>query len=69
MLLETIIMKHEFDQNDQNQEAGEEQLSILIKQAGNDARLRKQEAMFRHFEKIRSVIIEAKSRQEWTLIK
>ncbi|MEI7590290.1 MAG: hypothetical protein WCJ49_03105 [Deltaproteobacteria bacterium] len=62
-------MKHEFDPNDQNQEAGEEQLSIIIKQAGNDARLRKQEAMFRHFEKIRAVIIEAKSRQEWTLIK
>ncbi len=62
-------MKHEFDQNDQNQEAGEEQLSILIKQAGNDARLRKQEAMFRHFEKIRAVVIKAKSQQEWTLIK
>jgi len=62
-------MEQKFDPNDSNQEAGEEQLSILIKQAGNDARLHKQEAMSRHFEKIRSVIIEAKSRQEWTLIK
>ena len=62
-------MEHEFDPNDRNQEAGEEQLSILIKQAGNDARLRKQEAMFRHFAKIRAVVIKAKSQQEWTLIK
>jgi hypothetical protein len=64
-----IIMEQEFDPNNSNQEAGEEQLSILIKLAGNDARLRKQEAMFRHFEKIRAVINEAKSRQEWTLVK
>jgi hypothetical protein len=34
-----IIMEQKFDPNDSNQEAGEEQLSILIKQAGNDARL------------------------------
>lgn len=62
-------MERRLDPNDSNQEAGEEHLSILIKQAGNDARSRKQEAMSRHFEKIRAVINEAKSRQEWTLIK
>ena len=62
-------MEHGFDPNDRNQETGEEQLSLLIKQAGNAARSRKQEAMSRHFEKLRAVIIEAKSRQEWTLIK
>jgi hypothetical protein len=64
-----IIMEQEFDPNDSNQEAGEEQLSILIKLAGNDARSRRRETMSRHFEKIRAVINEAKSRQEWTLVK
>ena len=51
-----IIMEQKFDPNDSNQEAGEEHLSILIKQAGNDARLHRREAMSRHFEKIRAVI-------------
>jgi fructose-bisphosphate aldolase class 1 len=64
-----IIMEQKFDPNDSNQEAGEEQLSILIKLAGNDARSRRRETMSRHFEKIRAVINEAKSRQEWMLIK
>lgn len=67
--METIIMEHGFDPNDPNQEAGEEQLSILIKQAGNDARSRKREALSRHYEKLRTVIIEAKSRQQRTIIK
>ena len=64
-----IIMEQKFDPNDSNQEAGEEQLSILIKLAGNDARSYRRETMSRHFEKIRAVINEAKSRQEWTLLK
>jgi len=62
-------MEHGFDPNDRNQEAGEEQLSILIKQAGNDARSRKREALSRHYEKLRAVIIEAKSRQQGAMIK
>ena len=49
-----IIMEQKFDPDDSNQEAGEEHLSILIKQAGNDVHRR--EAMSRHFEKIRAVI-------------
>ena len=62
-------MEHGFDPNDRNLEAGEEQLSILIKQAGNDARSRKREVMSRHYEKLRAVIIEAKSRQQKAIIK
>lgn len=62
-------MEHGFDPNDRNQEAGEEQLSIMIRQAGNDARSRKREALTHHYEKLRAVIIEAKSRQHETVIK
>jgi hypothetical protein len=57
-------MEHGFDPNDWNLEACEEHLSILIKLSGNDARSRKWEAMSRHYEKLRTVIIEAKSRQQ-----
>lgn len=67
--MEPIIMQHGFDPNDRNQEAGEEQLSILIKQAGNDARSRKRETLSRHYEKLRAIIIEAKSRQQKAIIK
>lgn len=62
-------MEHEFDPNDRNQEGGEEHLAILIKQAGNDARSRKREVLYSHFEKLRAVIIEAKSRQQGTITK
>ena len=62
-------MEHGFDPNDWNQEACEEHLSILIKLAGNDARSRKRETLFRHYEKLRAVIIEAKSRQQVAIIK
>ena len=67
--METIIMEYGFDPNDPNLEACEEQLSILIKQAGNDARSRKREALSRHYEKLRTVITEAKSRQQRAIIK
>lgn len=63
------MTEHELDPKDRNQEAGEEYLAILIKQAGNDARTRKREAMARHYEKLQRVIIEAKLRQQRALLK
>ncbi len=56
-------MKYQFEQNSTSQEADEEQLKGLIKQAGDEARARKQEAMNRHVEKLRVVIAEAISRR------
>ena len=56
-------MKQRFDSNDKSQEAGEEQLTALIKQAGDEARKLKQEALARHFKKLRAAIAEAASRQ------
>ena len=42
---------------------GEEYLSELIKQAGHDAREKKNRAMIEHFSKLRAVIIEADCRR------
>ena len=44
-------------------EEEEEQLFQLIKQAGEDARSRKREAMARHINKLQAVISEAVSRK------
>ena len=52
------------DQNNKHQEVGEEQLTDLIKQAGDEARLRKREALDRHFKMIRVVIAEGVSRRK-----
>lgn len=49
-------------QNNNHQEDGEEQLAALIKQAGEEARLRKRQAMDQHFKKLRTVIAEGASR-------
>jgi hypothetical protein len=57
-------MKYSSNQEDKNQEAGEEKLAELIKQAGNDARMRKREALSRHFDKLKAVIAEAASHWE-----
>ncbi len=46
------------------QEAGEEQLNALIKQAGDEARLRKRKALERHFKMLRSVVAEGMSRRK-----
>ncbi|MEA2082845.1 MAG: hypothetical protein U9O82_01110 [Thermodesulfobacteriota bacterium] len=53
-----------FKPNDTDQEAGEEQLFELIKQAGNEARIRKQEAMARHFDRLRAAIAEGILRKQ-----
>jgi hypothetical protein len=50
------------DQNHKHQEAGEEQLAALIKQAGAEARARKRKAMDQHFKKLRAAIAEGVSR-------
>ena len=57
-------MKEVSDQENQQQEVGEEQLSVLIKQAGEDARARKRKAMDRHFKMLRGAIAEGLSRRK-----
>ena len=52
------------DQNNQHQEDGEEQLAILISQAGEEARARKREALDRHFKRIQEAIAEGMSRRQ-----
>ncbi len=48
---------------DKNQETAEDRLTTLIKQAGDEARARKREALAQHFKKLQAVIDEAVSRQ------
>ncbi len=48
----------------QQEEVGEEQLAVLIKQAGDEARARKREALDRHFNMLRTVIAEGVSRRK-----
>ena len=57
-------MEEVSDQNNKHQEVGEEQLTVLIKQAGDEARLRKREALDRHFKMLRAVIAEGVSRRQ-----
>jgi F0F1-type ATP synthase membrane subunit b/b' len=47
----------------------EEQLTALIKQAGDEARMKKREIMAQHFNKIQNLIKEAISRKHRTLQK
>lgn len=54
----------EVSQDNKHQEAGEEQLADLIKQAGEVARLRKREALDRRFKMIQAVIAEGLSRRK-----
>lgn len=60
-------MKLRLDPNDKNREAEEEHLTELIKQAGDEARARKKEALARHFNKIQAVITEALSSQQGSI--
>ena len=57
-------MEQGFDSNDKNQETAEKRLATLIKQAGDEARARKREALAWHFKKLQTVIGEAVSRQQ-----
>ncbi|MDQ1351371.1 MAG: hypothetical protein QG657_1673 [Acidobacteriota bacterium] len=50
--------------NMKHEEAGEEHLAVLIKQAGEEARKRKREAMDRHFKMLQSAIAEGLSRRK-----
>jgi len=47
-----------------NQEEGEEQLFLLIKQAGNEARNRRKKVLDDHFKKLKAVIKNAASCQK-----
>lgn len=60
-------MKQGVDSNDKNREAEDDQLTELIKQAGDEARARKKEALARHFIKIQAVITEALSSQQGSI--
>lgn len=62
-------MEETADQDNKHQEVGEEQLAILIKQAGDEARARKREAMDRHFKRLRSAIAEGVSRRKKSIPK
>ena len=57
-------MEEVSDKNNKHQEVGEEQLTVLIKQAGDEARVRKREALDRHFKMLRAVIAEGVSRRK-----
>jgi hypothetical protein len=57
------------DQDNKHQEAGEEQLAALIKQAGEEARGRKREALDRHFKMLQTVIAEGFSRRKDSIYK
>ena len=57
-------MKEELDENNQIQEAGEEELNELIKQAGNEARSRKKEALARHLKKLQAAVAEGVARRK-----
>jgi hypothetical protein len=57
-------MEEVSDKNNKHQEVGEEQLTVLIKQAGDEARVRKREALDRHFKMLRAVIAEGVSRRQ-----
>ncbi len=52
------------DKNNKYEEVGEEQLAVLIKEAGEEARKRKKEAMERHFKMIEAAIAEGLSRRK-----
>lgn len=56
-------MKPLFDPHDKKRDAEEEHLAELIKQAGDEARAQKKDALARHFKKIQSVITETLSSQ------
>ncbi|MCF8373028.1 MAG: hypothetical protein K9H64_15520 [Bacteroidales bacterium] len=60
-------MKKENVQYDEFDEEGEEQLAVLIKEAGMDARRKKHIAMTRHIEKLRDAAEEAISRNRSSL--
>jgi hypothetical protein len=57
------IMVNSINLHNKKHEAEEKQLFQLIKQAGEDARSRKREAMARHINKLQAVISEAVSRK------
>jgi hypothetical protein len=52
------------DKNKKHQEVGEDQLTVLIKQAGEEARARRRKALDKHFKMLRAVIAEGVSRRK-----
>jgi len=52
-----------------DQEEGEEQLFLLIKQAGNEARNRRKKVLDEHFDKLKTVIKNAASCQKESIPK
>lgn len=56
-----------YEQDNKYEEDGVEQLAVLIQEAGDEARKRKQEAMERHFKMIEAAIVEGLSRRKESL--
>lgn len=57
----------EIERKADNSEEGEEQLSLLIKQAGNEARNHRKKVMDEHFDKLNKIIKQAVSRIQVTM--
>ncbi len=57
-------MTEVYDQGNKHEEVGEEQLTVLMKQAGEEARKRRREAMEQHFKMIEAAIAEGLSRRK-----
>jgi vacuolar-type H+-ATPase subunit H len=57
-------MKKRSSKENQIQEPGEEQLNELIKQAGNQARARKKDALIRHQKMLQDAVSEGVSRRK-----
>jgi len=57
----------ETKRNLDNPEEGEDQLSLLIKQAGSEARNRRKKVMDEHFDKLNKIIKQAVSRIQVTI--
>ncbi|MFH0926795.1 MAG: hypothetical protein V1872_14375 [bacterium] len=62
-------MEQKLDVDEEDQEPGEEQLFELIKQAGDEARARKREAMAQHFKKLKDMVAEVMSQQQNSILK
>ncbi|VFM96751.1 MAG: hypothetical protein BECKG1743D_GA0114223_102275 [Candidatus Kentron sp. G] len=54
-------------QNGKNIEIGEEQLSALIKEAGEEARMKKRDVMARHYDRLRDAVNRAAAPKESAL--
>jgi|SaaInl8_200m_RNA_FD_contig_41_2310581_length_470_multi_2_in_0_out_0_1 hypothetical protein len=60
-------MKKQSELNEKYEEAGEEQLAALIKEAGEEVRVKRREAMANHFNRLGDIIRKATSPRQGSL--